>query len=200
MQFFIARAASSRYAALMGDGIQQNLNVLQTAGGHVAAIGLTRIGRGPLGAIITPATWIYNYESQGSTPSSVDVGYWGVSLAGGILGPVSLAASYIKALIDDDVQRKVLEVRKAEAPSPYCKGILALTGWGPPSSLAAKFAIAGGTAWQHHNGVWVGVVDGSGKLIPNFRPRSYRAIMHPIWPLQSAAAGGGYVVTDKFLR
>ncbi|HEY6877206.1 MAG TPA: hypothetical protein VI299_04265, partial [Polyangiales bacterium] len=85
--------------------------------------------------MLSPATWIYNYQTQGSGPSSIDVGYWGISLAGGIFAPVSLAVSYLKALVDDDIQRKVMEVRKTEKASPYSRGILALTGWGPPSSL-----------------------------------------------------------------
>jgi hypothetical protein len=184
----------------MGDAVEQNRNVLQTAAGHLAAIGLERIGRGPLGAVISPATWAYNYNTQGSVPSSVDVGYWCVSLGGGIFGPVSLAASYIKSLVDDDLQRKVLEVRRSESSSPYSNGILALTGWGPPSSLAAQFASAGGTAWQHHNGAWVSIVDGTGKMIPNFRPSCYSAIVHPVWPLRAAPGGTGFVITDKFLR
>lgn len=178
----------------------ENLNILQTAAGHLAAIGLDRLGKGPAGALISPATWIYNFKSQGSTPSSVDIGYWGVSLAGGIFAPVSLAASYVKALVDDDIQRKVAEVRRSEAASPYCRGILALTGWGPPSSIAGQFASAGATTWQHQNGVWVTILDGSGKMIPNFSPSCYRAIVRPVWPLRLAAGGSGYVTTDKFLR
>ena len=183
----------------MADPVGENLNVFQTAAGHLAAIGLDRLGKGPFGAVISPATWIYNFKTQGSTPSSVDLGYWGVSLAGGLFAPVSLAASYIKALVDDDIQRKVLEARRSESSSPYSKGILALTGWGPPSSLAGKFASAGATTWQHQNGVWVTVLDGAGKMIPNFRPKCYRAIVRPVWPLQQAQ-GDAYVTTDKFLR
>ena len=184
----------------MSDLVGENLNVLQTATGHLAAIGLDRLGKGPAGVLISPATWVYNFKSQGSTPSSVDVGYWGLSIAGGIFAPVTLAASYIKALMDDDIQRKVLEARRSEASSPFSKGILALTGWGPPSSLAAQFASAGGTTWQHQNGVWVSIVDGSGKMIPNYRPSCYRAIVRPVWPLRTSPGGSGYVTTDKFLR
>jgi hypothetical protein len=183
----------------MSDAVDKNLNVLQTAGGHLAAIGLEKLGKGPVGAVISPATWLYNYKAQGSKPSSVDVSYWGISLAGGIFAPVALAAAYVKSLVDDDLQRKVLEVRRSEAGSPFNQGILALTGWGPPSSFAGKFANAGGTTWQHSNGLWVSVVDGKGRMIPNFRPSVYTAIVRPIWPLQ-AAPGGGYMTTDKFIR
>lgn len=184
----------------MTDVVDWNRNVFQTASGHLAAIGLERIGHGPLGNMLTPATWTYNWKTQGSTPSSVDVGYWAVSLGGGIFAPVGIAISYLKSLVDDDMQRKVLAVRDSEAQSPYRQGILALAGWGPPSALAAAFAKSGGTAWQHHNGVWVTVVDGKGKMISNFRPTVFRAIVRPVWPLQAARGGGGLVITDKFPR
>lgn len=181
----------------MSDQVEANRNILQTLSGHVAAIGLERAGFGPLGVIISPATWVYNYKAQGGTPSSVDVAYWGLSLAGGVFAPVSLAVSYIKALIDDDIQKSVMEVRKTEKDSSYRLGIMAVTGWVPPSSIAATFARGGGVAWQHENGVWVSVVDGKGRLIPNFRPTKYRAIVRPVYPLQAAPAGDGYRVTDK---
>jgi hypothetical protein len=180
----------------MNELIEGNRNILQAIGGHLAEIGLARAGAAPLGAIISPATWVYNYKTQGSAPSSVELAFWGVSLAGGIFAPVSLAVSYIKSLVDDDIQRKVIEARKTEKDSPYSPGILAVTGWGPPSSIAATFARSGGVAWQHDNGVWLSIVDGNGRLIPNFKPKKYRAIVRPVWPLK--AAGDGYRITDKF--
>lgn len=181
----------------MSDTIDNNLNIIQTAIGHLAAEGLTRAGKGPLGVVISPATWAYNYKTQGSVPTSVDVGYWGVSLAGGIFGPVALAASYLKALVDDDVTRKLTQVRQAE-PERFRQGILALVGWSSPSSMAGEFAAAGGVAWQHPNGLWVSVVDGQKRMIATYRPLKYQAIYRPVWPLQKVTGGSGFVTTDKW--
>jgi hypothetical protein len=90
-------------------------------------------------------------------------------------------------------------VRKTESASAYAPGILALSGWGTPSTLAANFAKAGGTAWQHHNGLWVSIVDDKARLISNYRPSTFVSIVRPVWPLR-LLPGGGYVVTDKFSR
>lgn len=181
----------------MSDIIDSNSSVIQTAIGHLAAEGLERAGKGALGMVISPATWAYSYATQGSTPSSVEVGIWGVSLAGGIFGPVTLAAEYIKALVDDDITRKLALVRQGE-PNRFRPGILALVGWSSPSALAGEFAAAGGVAWQHPNGIWVSVVDGKKRMISDYRPLKYQAIYRPIWPLQKAPSGKGFVITDKW--
>jgi hypothetical protein len=181
----------------MADTIGDNLNVIQTAIGHLAAEGLTKVGKGGYGCVISPATWAYNYKTQGSTPTSVDVGFWGVSLAGGIFGPVALAGSYLKALVDDDVTRKVAAVRASE-PARCRPGILALVGWGPPSSLAGDFAATGGVAWQHPNGLWVSVVDGQKRLVPDYQPLKFQAIIRPVLPLKKAPGSKGFMTTDKW--
>jgi hypothetical protein len=177
----------------------ENLNILQTAGGHLAAIGLTKAGKGPLGVLISPAVWLYNWQFSGSTPSSVDGAFYAISLAGGIFAPVALAASYVKALMDDDIERKVNEARQTE-PALYRPGIQAIVGWGPPSALAGEFAMAGGTSWQAPNGIWVTIVDANKRLIPNYKPVHASAIRRPVWPLTAAPNGSGYMIEDKLDR
>ncbi|MDD9943687.1 MAG: hypothetical protein OXU20_21780, partial [Myxococcales bacterium] len=164
----------------------------------LAAIGLEQSELGPWGRLISPATWAYNWATEGTFPSSVDVGYWGVGMAGGLFGPVTLAASYVKAFVDDDLARKVAEVRRTEAHSPYARGIMAITGWGPPSASAMDFAYAGGTAWQHPDGAWVTVVDDRKRMIANYHPRAFVSIRRPVWPLQPIPGRKGkYVFSDK---
>ena len=172
-------------------------NILQTGIGHLAAIGLKRMNRGPLGILVSPVTWAYNFNVQGSVPTSVDAAFWAIALPGGILASAALAASYVKALVDDDVERKLEEVRRGERPSRR-PGILALAGWGPPSSLAGHFARKGGTAWQHSNGLWVSIVDAREKMIVDYTPAHPISIRRPVWPLQRAP--GGLLVSDKLPR
>lgn len=180
----------------MGDLIDANINLIQTAMGHVAAEGLERVGKGPLGVVINPATWAYNFATKGATPNSVDYAFWAISLGGSILAPAALVAQYFKGMIDDDVQRKLVEVRSTE-PKRCALGIAAIGGWGTPASLAGEFARAGGVAWMHPNGLWVSIVDGRKRLIANYRPRRYAAIRRPVWPLKMAPNRSGFMVTDK---
>jgi hypothetical protein len=152
-----------------------------------------------LGNLISPAIWLYNWQSSGATPSMVDGAYYAVSLAGGILAPAALAASYVKALVDDDLERKVNQARQTE-PHQYRPGIQAIVGWGPPSAIAGEFAMAGGTAWQAPNGIWVAIVDANKRLIPNYQPAHAVAIRRPVWPLKAAPNGSGYMIEDKLGR
>lgn len=182
----------------MDDTLEEHRNVLQTSLGHLAAIGLEKVGRGPWGNTITPATWVYNAWSREALPTSVDVGYWGVGIAGGAFAPVSLALSYIKAWVDDDIESKVAQVRATEATSRHAPGVLAVIGWGTPSALAADYARVGATAWQHPNGVWVTAIDGRNNLIIDYKPRSYMQIRRPYHPLRPIPGRTHeYFVSDK---
>lgn len=176
--------------------MESHKNVIQAATGHLAAIGLQRTGKTVLGSLISPATWFYNWVTTGTLPTSVDYGFWILSIGGGMFGPASLAATYVKALVDDDIHRKVLEARSSEPPHVR-PGIHALIGWGTPSGIGGRLAVAGGTAWQHPNGVWVGLVDDRRRPVSNYSPKLASDLRRPVWPLTAGPGGGRYMIHDK---
>ena len=120
----------------MGDVVgvvRDHKNVIQTTGGTIASIGLEQAGKKVAGVLVTPATWAVNYAVEGSTPGAVDIGIW---LSGLISAPASIVTGFIKAAVDDDINRKLALVQ-AKEPHPMAQYIKACYNFGMASPAIA---------------------------------------------------------------
>ena len=172
----------------VADTIQDNKNIVQNTSGVIASIGFSELGNNVAGNIVTPATWALNHAVDGSVPSSVDIGIYAT---GFISTPASAIVGSFKAIIDDDLNKKLNAVRKKEA-SRYRAFIETCSnkGFAPPMLIAMNIASKGGTAWQATSGIWCYIKDARGKLVSDFTPNSYLKIYRPKHPLQASANGG----------
>lgn len=130
------------------------------------------------------------FTVNGKTPDKVDVGLFGLGLFGGAAGPASVVTGVVKAVVDDDMDRRLKAVRldeKQEARA-YIKPCYHFSS-SPPQISAMKIASMGGTAWQHPNGLWVYVTDANNYHIPNYKPARAARVYRPVWPLQSMGNG-----------
>lgn len=115
----------------MGDAaatIQGNKNVIQTTGGTIASIGLEQSGKKIAGVLVTPATWALNYAADGSKPNAVDIGIWA---SGFLSAPAAIVSGFLKAAVDDDINRKLALVQ-AKEPSKSARFIKACTTLAQP--------------------------------------------------------------------
>lgn len=89
--------------------------------------------------------------------SVTDVGIW---IAGFFSAPASIATGFVKAIVDDDINRK-LSLVQAKEPSQYASFIKACYNYGSasPSINAMTIANRGGTAWITSVGLWVYITD-----------------------------------------
>ncbi|GAA3943751.1 hypothetical protein [Litoribacillus peritrichatus] len=171
----------------MSKKIRNNVNIIQNTSGIIAAIGLDKVGRGTLGNLITPATWLLNYKVQGNTPSAVDVGIY----ASGFLSAFAGAAvSTLKAYMDDDINKKVYAISQQQEPK-FQPFILPVQNYGvnPPFIEAITIASHGGTTWQGKNGQWVYIVDAKGNLVLDFNPLDAVKVYRPDFPLVKSSDG-----------
>jgi hypothetical protein len=178
---------------MMGDQsnlIQDHNSLMQTVSGGIAAIGLEKTGNAVAGTMVTPAVWALNYAVNGKTPDNVDVGLFGLGLAGGPFAVASISTGIIKAVIDDQIEVQLREVRLNEEAKyrPYIIPCSKYASSGPGINAMA-IASRGGTAWQHPNGLWVYIVDASGKLVADFKPKKATKLYQPVWPLKGMGAG-----------
>ncbi|MFC3152276.1 hypothetical protein ACFOEK_14670 [Litoribrevibacter euphylliae] len=174
-------------SASFSQQVRDNTNLIQNTSGIIAALGLDKIGRGSVGNLITPATWVLNYGAQGSTPSAVDVGIYGSGFISGIAG---MAVSTLKAIVDDDINQKVQAIRLQQL-AKYRPYILPVQSYGSssPFIIAQTIASNGGTAWQGQNGQWVYLTDAKGRLVIDFEPQSALRVMRPKYPFERASNG-----------
>lgn len=168
--------------------INENKNIIQSTSGTIASIGLEQTGKRVAGILITPATWALNNAVNGSTPNGVDIGIW---LSGFFSGPASIATGTIKSLVDDDIDRKLQQVRSKE-PVKYARFIQACYNYGASSTSINAMTIAnkGGTAWITSVGLWVYITDAEGKLVADYEPREYVTQYRPRKPYKRKSSGG----------
>lgn len=172
----------------IADKVQQHKNLIQSTSGTIASIGLEKVGQKAAGYMVTPAVWVLNYSTQGSTPDKTDMAIWAT---GFISAGASIAVGLVKAVVDDDMDTRVREIQSKENStySPYIKACFRY-GSAAPQINAMKIASSGGTAWRAPNGLWVYLTDAEGKLVSDFTPNSYVELYRPQQPLTKARAGG----------
>ncbi|MCX2783672.1 hypothetical protein OQJ46_11815 [Microbulbifer thermotolerans] len=163
-------------------------NTIQTLSGTIASIGLEQSGKKVAGSLITPATWALNYAAEGSKPGAVDIGLWAT---GFVSAPAAITTSVIKAVMDDDTQRKLSHVRSKE-PAKYAKFIHPCSNYGSsaPEIVAMSIANKGGTAWISNIGLWVYITDARGNLVADYQPLDFLKIYRPKKPYQAGLSGG----------
>lgn len=168
--------------------INDNKNIIQSTSGTIASIGLEQVGKRVAGVLITPATWAVNNAVNGSKPNGVDIGVW---LSGFISAPASIVTGTVKALVDDDIDRKLQRVRSKE-PGRSARFIQPCHGYSSssPSINAMTIANKGGTAWITSVGLWVYITDADGKLIADYQPKEYVTMYRPKKPYKKKSSGG----------
>ncbi|RDH85981.1 MAG: hypothetical protein DIZ80_00465 [endosymbiont of Galathealinum brachiosum] len=181
----------------IADKIERNQNLVSSINQPLAVVGLEKIGRKMAGKLLTPAVWAANYSVNGKTPDKIDVSLFGTGLLGGAAGPASIITGLVKAVVDDNVEHRLKQVRSSEKPEVRMsiKPTDAFS-FSAPAINAMKIASMGGTAWQHKNGLWVYITAGKNLLVPNFKPQSFVKIYRPVWPLQPMG-GGKFRMTAK---
>ncbi len=172
----------------MGDGItdyiEGNPNLTKEAFTDICSITLERLEI--TSAFVSPAVWLIT----GEAPDAVDVGLWGLGIAGGIVGMAGMATSALKAYVDDDIHKRVMAIRHVEgAPySKYIKSTLKYSMLAGDGINATSIAAAGGTAWETR-GLWVYVTDATGKLVCDYEPKIANTVYGPLLPLRPVSGG-----------
>ena len=171
------------------DFIDENSNLAQSVGIKVASITLEELPMAGKVAsrLVDPAVWIVT----GKTPDSVDIGLYVMGLAGGIVGGASFATGIIKAVVDDDIERKVAQARSCE-PEKYRQYIFSCCKYGFAGEFTNAMSVAndGGVSWLHPNGAWVYLNDANSKLVCDYNPRVAKKVFKPLLPLRPT--GDGY--------
>lgn len=167
--------------------IQNHKNTIQTISGTIASIGLEQTGKKVAGALITPATWALNYTADSAKPGAIDIGLWAT---GFVSAPAAITTSVIKAIVDDDTNRKLENIRSKE-PIQYSKFILPCSSFGSaaPGIVAMTIASKGGTAWLSNIGLWVYITDANARLVADYQPLDYLKIYRPKKPYQASENG-----------
>ncbi|WP_226704504.1 hypothetical protein [Microbulbifer elongatus] len=168
--------------------IQNHKNTIQTISGTIASIGLEQTGKKVAGALVTPATWAVNYAAEGTKPGAVDVGIWAT---GFLSAPAAIFTGLTKAVVDDDTQRKLEQVKTKE-PAKYAQFIRPCSNYGfsSPEINAMTIATRGGTAWISNIGLWVYITDANENLVADYQPENFLKIYRPKKPYQAGTNGG----------
>ncbi|ARU57944.1 hypothetical protein OLMES_3924 [Oleiphilus messinensis] len=176
--------------------IQNNANTLLTAGGSLASISMEKGGSAFLGNSVTPAVWVLNYLTYDKKPDSVDLALYATGLAGGAAVPASISVGILKSMVDDDIQRKLNQVRESEPEQQrqFIKPCF-YEGFSGASISAMTIASKGGTAWLNQNGLWVYITDAKGRHIVDYSPRKFVKKLSPKLPLQKTSTGYNYGVS-----
>lgn len=166
----------------MNDTVRGNKNVIQTASGTIASMGLDKLGKGAAGVAVTPAVWVLNYGVDGSKPSSVDAGIYA---SGFLSAGAATVVGLFKSVVDDDMARKLERAKQHELPKyrPFIKNCYGFSH-APALINAQHIASQGGTAWQSASGLWVYITDAKGKMIADYKPRSAVVTYQPKFPFQ----------------
>jgi hypothetical protein len=171
--------------------IENHKNLILTTNSTIASIGLTKAGLKIGGVIVTPAVWALNYTTEGAAPDGFDAGLYAMSFFGSIASVAAIGTGVMKAVVDDDIDRKLREVQAGEDPR-YREFIKPCYRYGmmAPQINAATIASKGGTAWKHTNGLWVYITDVRGYLIHDHKPKKAVMTYRPKNPLKKASSGG----------
>ncbi|MDH5409146.1 MAG: hypothetical protein OEY00_11105 [Gammaproteobacteria bacterium] len=180
----------------MGDvteAVQRHRNLVQSSSGTIASITLTKTGQKVAGVLVTPAIWVYNYSTKGSTPDKIDYGIYGMGFFGALSSAAAIPVGIVKALVDDDTGNKLRLIRNSEEQK-YRPFILPCSQYSmnAPQINAQTIASKGGTAWRHPNGLWVYIVDANGHLVHDFKPKRAAIIYQPNLPLKKTSRGTFY--------
>ncbi|ARU29188.1 hypothetical protein [Cellvibrio sp. PSBB006] len=161
--------------------LEDHKNLIQSAAGSIASMGLDHAGKKIGGILVTPAVWALNHSATGAQPDKTDVGIYAT---GFLSAGASVAVGLLKAHVDDDMNKKLTEVQKKENSkwSPYIKNCYHFSSSAPAIS-AQIIASNGGTAWKHPNGLWVYITDARGRMVKDFKPNVYVVIYQPKEPL-----------------
>jgi len=161
--------------------VADHKNLIQSAGGSIASMGLDHVGQKVGGVLVTPAVWALNHGTSGAVPDEADIGIYA---AGFLSAGASISVGLLKAHVDDDMNRKLMEVQRNEQSqwAPYIKNCYHF-GSSAAAINAQIIASKGGTAWRHPNGLWVYITDARGRMIKDFKPKVYVIIYQPKEPL-----------------
>ena len=172
--------------------IVDNSSVIQGANSSIASIGLAKMGKSVAGNLVTPAVWALNYAVQGKVPDGTDIGIYLVAFTSSMAVPATIATGLLKSAVDDDIARKLRGVRQGIQNSEYRPYVIPCSyyAYSAPYFNAMTIASKGGTAWLHPNGLWVYLIDGSGKLVVDFEPKIAVKIFQANLPLEPARSGG----------
>lgn len=171
--------------------IENHKNLIVTSNSTIASIGLTKTGQKIGGVLVTPAVWVLNYSTQGTTPDKVDAGLFAMGFFGSVASVAAIGTGVVKAVVDDDIDRKLGEVQASEDPKyrPFIKPCYRY-GMMAPQINAMTIASKGGTAWKHTNGLWVYITDIRGFLVNDHSPKRALMTYRPKNPLKKASNGG----------
>lgn len=169
------------------ENIEHHKNLIQSTSGTIASIGLEKAGQKVGGVLVTPAVWVLNYSVDGSAPDKMDAAIYATAF---ISAGASIVTGALKAVIDDDLNKKIMEAQKKEDGkfSPFIKACYRYAAT-PPAVNAMTIANKGGTAWRHPNGVWLYITDANGHLVSDFQPNIYVEILRPKTPLRKKKSG-----------
>lgn len=172
----------------MGDTVTGNKNVIQTASGTIASIGLEQTGKKVAGTLVTPAIWAINYSADRSKPGAVDIGLW---LTGFVSAPAGIVTGLLKAAVDDDINRKLALVQSKESfrSASFIKACSSY-GMASPSINAMTIANKGGTAWITGVGLWVYITDARNNLVADYQPKEFVTLYRPVKPYREKSSGG----------
>lgn len=182
-----ANAATSLAAMAVEEVLESGLN----AAGRVAARTATIAGRAG-GIAVQPAVWV----ATGATPDALDMALYAVGSAAtavgaAVVGVAAGAVGVAREVFEGEIDRKLAVARLTE-PKPHRRFIDATSrysGGSGPETNAARIAQRGGTAWQHRNGLWVYIVDATGRLVCDYEPADCLLIKYPRIPLQRQGTG-----------
>ncbi len=165
----------------LNETLRNHKSITQSTLGTIASMGLEKAGQKVAGVLVTPAVWMLNHSVDGSKPGAVDVGLYA---SGFFSGGAATIVGLFKSHVDDDMNRKLALIRKNEDPkyAPFIQNCYDY-GSSPAGINAQTIASKGGTAWKHSTGLWVYITDAQGRMIKDFKPKSYVVIYQPKQPL-----------------
>lgn len=172
------------------DVIQDNKSAIVSTNSTIASMGLESMGKSAAGKLVSPAVWALDWAANDQAPDAVDIGLYGMGLIGGVVGIAAAGTGIVKALVDDDTNRKLETIRAAE-PGKFRAFIHPCVDYGFSGQGINAMTIAseGGTAWEHPNGLWAYIVDATGKLVCDYRPAVAERIYQPLLPLRPTGGG-----------
>lgn len=170
--------------------IENHKNIIQSTSSTIASIGLAKTGQKIGGVLVTPAVWVLNYSTQGTTPDEIDAGLYAAGFFGVVASVGAITTGVVKAVVDDDIDTKLREIQAGEEAKyrPFIKACNRY-GMNAPQINATTIASKGGTAWKHPNGLWVYITDINGHLVNNFKPKNAVMVYRPHLPLKQSRNG-----------
>ena len=121
--------------------LEDHKNLIQSAAGSIASMGLDHVGKKVGGVLVTPAVWVLNHSTTGAEPDKTDVGIYAT---GFLSAGASVAVGLLKAHVDDDMNKKLTEIQRKENAkwSPYIKNCYHFSSSAPAISAKLSRAMA----------------------------------------------------------